>query len=73
MPDITRYLLLNVHGRIPAQTNCPFRKYCIIAEENKCGHTGQNHLSEYSCASARGFDLLQATKIAKFQEKLDAN
>lgn len=46
-----------VDGRIPARTECPFRVGCKIAQEGACRHKGVNHAREFSCATARGFDL----------------
>ena len=45
-----------VDGLIPAYTNCPFRKDCIL--ELGCHHMGILHKVAFSCASARGFDIL---------------
>lgn len=47
-----------VEGRIPPHTECPFRERCEIAMANECHHKGREHTVAFSCASARGFDLL---------------
>lgn len=58
-----------VDGRIPAYTECPFREKCEIAQANRCNHLGVFHKSEYSCATARGFDLLEAKWPGKLGDK----
>lgn len=47
---------LLVDGKIPANTECPFRDKCNIAKNNECKHNGKNHEVEFSCASARFMD-----------------
>jgi hypothetical protein len=58
--------LLNENGRINSHTVCPFRKQCEIAQVNACRHRGEDHEIEFSCAVARGFDLLAAQKPIVF-------
>ena len=47
-----------VDGKIPEHTVCPFREKCEIAISGNCNHNGVEHTVSFSCASARGFDLL---------------
>lgn len=44
-----------VEGFIPANTLCPFRE-CVLWDQ--CSHKGVDHLVEFSCALARGFDMI---------------
>lgn len=46
-----------VNGRIPAGTDCPFRARCNIAERGECRHGGKNHKVDFSCGTARLFDI----------------
>lgn len=48
-----------VWGKIPQGTECPFRIKCEIAQANQCHHHGVEHSIDFSCAVARGFDLLE--------------
>jgi hypothetical protein len=48
-----------VDGRIPAFTECPFRKECSLATHNVCKHKGVLHEVPFSCAVARGFEMLK--------------
>ena len=52
---MNRFKLLNSRGRIPEQTNCPFKKICPSI--GVCHHEGREHKVEFSCATARAFDL----------------
>ncbi len=54
-------------GRIPANTVCPFKDSCGIAQSNLCNHRGTDHRVAFSCATARGFDML--AKYSKKKEK----
>ena len=47
-------------GAIPAHTTCPFLKECSKGTM-KCfvGHQGTEHSVDFSCAIARGFDILK--------------
>lgn len=49
-----------IDGRIPKNTECPFRDKCIFAQTQNgaCKHKGVEHNVPFSCASARGFLLL---------------
>lgn len=57
---MSRELLVN--GRIPANTICPFRSECEIAEGGACNHQGIRHNVTFSCASARGFELVRKNR-----------
>lgn len=46
-----------VDGRIPANTPCPFRGRCEVAQSNVCVHQGERHDCAFSCAIARAFDM----------------
>lgn len=48
-----------VDGRIPANTVCPFRISYEIATAGQCHHLGDMHYNAFSCATARGFDLIE--------------
>jgi hypothetical protein len=72
------FVKLNKKGRIPANTFCPFKGECVMWKNkiNKsttingiCGHKGENHKTEYSCGSARGFDI--ELKYKKENRSLD--
>lgn len=58
---INRKPSLLVVGRIPANMECPFARECLIKAAGNCNHTGKEHSIAYSCASARGFDLMHTT------------
>lgn len=48
-----------IDGRIPPFKKCPFWYCCEIRDGNQCSHKGVSHDRDYSCAVARGFDLLE--------------
>jgi len=48
-----------VDGLIPANTECPFTSECTFKQAGVCKHLGVAHSIPFSCASARGFDLMQ--------------
>lgn len=56
-----------VNGKIPANTVCPFRAHCGIAANNECHHQGLDHNNEFSCGTARAFELinLKGTTMAE--------
>ena len=56
-----------VAGRIPKGQDCPFRSRCEIASAGCCKHQGMFHPFPFSCASARGFDLLDSHRERKEQ------
>ena len=43
------------NGLIPAGTECPFKDEC---NDSLCKHQGVWHTVNFSCAFARGFDLI---------------
>jgi hypothetical protein len=47
-----------VNGKIPANKECPFKEECITFQTQKCYHQGVNHPVEFSCGTARAFELL---------------
>jgi hypothetical protein len=53
---------LLVDGKIPAKTECPFAGICKIKSNGNCKHLGEKHECEFSCASARGFNLFNHEK-----------
>lgn len=46
-------------GLIPQRTECPFVDRCAVKQDGHCNHQGENHACDYSCALARGFDLIE--------------
>jgi hypothetical protein len=54
--------MMLIDGRIPAYQECPFRKNCEIATAGNCYHKGIEHNVEFSCAAARGFELINSYK-----------
>lgn len=46
-----------VNGKIPANTECPFRSNCGSALDGNCHHQGIIHAVPYSCATARVFEI----------------
>jgi hypothetical protein len=60
-----RFIHLNQRGRIPEHTDCPFKSKCSFAASGKCHHEGINHGVEFSCATARGFDLIERNKLER--------
>lgn len=46
-----------VNGKIPKGTVCPFRVICEAAKNGSCYHRGPEHTVEYSCGSARWYNL----------------
>lgn len=51
-----------INGNIPAHTICPFKGECNLA--SNCHHQGEKHPVPFSCAAARGFDLIKISKKA---------
>ena len=43
-----------VNGRIPAGTTCPYKEGC---KTGWCYHKGRSHPIDFSCGTARAFDL----------------
>jgi hypothetical protein len=54
---------LNKDGLIPAHTICPFKESCGLADG--CHHKGHNHEIPFSCAAARGFDMVARDKLER--------
>lgn len=48
-----------VDGKIPAFTSCPFEGQCPVKQEGSCHHQGAQHEVAFSCAAARGFDIIE--------------
>ncbi|QRE00190.1 hypothetical protein [Burkholderia phage BCSR5] len=48
-----------IDGRIRPRTECPYRAKCEIAQDGACHHLGVKHLQAFSCATARGFALVE--------------
>jgi hypothetical protein len=51
-----------VDGLIPKGTVCPFKEECNLYP---CEHHGTEHKVDYSCALARGFDIIHESKKRK--------
>lgn len=47
-----------VDGKIPANTKCPYAAICSIKAEGACRHLGIAHTVPFSCAVARGFQII---------------
>jgi hypothetical protein len=56
------------NGRIPAFTACPFKATCSTLREGKCHHRDTEHPVAFSCATARGFDLMERYDMEKIRE-----
>jgi hypothetical protein len=52
---MSSFLLLSERGRIPPHTECPFFTLC---GNPACHHKGEKHEQEFSCATARAYDLI---------------
>ena len=61
-PGPSEYNMKLEEGRIPPHTGCPFREQCSVAERGQCYHKGVDHECAYSCAIARGFDLIERNR-----------
>ena len=44
-------------GKIPAHTECPFLHQCPEPKAGWCAHNGINHSVEFSCGTARMWDM----------------
>lgn len=51
-----------VDGKIPPKTVCPFKDKCELAKEDRCFHQGLDHQNAFSCAVARGFEIVGQMK-----------
>lgn len=58
-----------VEGKIPANTVCPFLSECSMTSQ--CHHQGKNHSVPFSCAAARGFDIILGSQKNYKAEKID--
>ncbi len=47
-----------INGRIPAKEECPYKSRCPIEKAGACKHQGVNHPVAFSCAMARGYELI---------------
>jgi len=47
-----------VNGLILKGDECPFKEHCGIAQMGSCHHKGVDHPCDFSCASARGFNMI---------------
>lgn len=45
------------NGRIPLETECPFKSMCTVHMEGGCNRK-DNMSIPFSCGTARGFDIL---------------
>jgi hypothetical protein len=52
-----------INGRIPPNTECPYRNRCSVAKNNDCNHKGIEHLIPFSCAIARLFVIMDRGKL----------
>ena len=55
-------ILRLVEGKIPAYTACPWAQRCELKQSNACHHRGIEHAVPFSCAVARGFELIEDCK-----------
>ncbi|EKD22577.1 MAG: hypothetical protein ACD_84C00042G0005 [uncultured bacterium] len=53
---------LDDDGCVPINHICPFRIVCPSAKSGACHHLGFNHNKQFSCASARGYDITKDKK-----------
>lgn len=56
---------LLIDGKVLAHTICPFRAMCFKVSE--CHHTGYNHMVDYSCGTARAYDITARLNVKKDQ------
>jgi hypothetical protein len=57
------------NGKIPQGQDCPFASECSFKAFGTCGHKGVNHPCDYSCATARGFDMIKGEALVKLGVK----
>lgn len=57
------------NGKIPQGQDCPFTSECSFKAFGACGHKGVTHPCDYSCATARGFDMLKTYSLVKLGVK----
>jgi hypothetical protein len=58
-----------VDGLIPVGSACPFKDKCELGMDGVCYHTGKFHQSDFSCAIARGFDLVDSVAERVTEER----
>lgn len=51
-----------IDGKIPPNTDCPYKEKCEIFQSQKCHHQGLNHTTAFSCAVARAFELSSSSQ-----------
>lgn len=51
-----------INGKIPANTECPWKDKCSTALESKCNHKGLQHDIPFSCGFARGFAICERNR-----------
>ena len=51
-----------IDGKILKGTVCPWKGQCSTAVSGQCNHEGEDHNVDYSCASARAFEITE-TKV----------
>ena len=44
-------------GLIPAHTECPYKRECVLSIERKCRHKGLEHTTNFSCTVYRAFEI----------------
>ena len=54
---------LLTNGLIPPATACPFAGECTFKQADECKHKGTAHPVSFSCATARGFDLVRRDNL----------
>lgn len=58
-----------INGRIPAKSECPYRDSCEFAKNGNCGHRGKDHVVDYSCATARLFQIIERPRAVRLEKK----
>jgi hypothetical protein len=43
---------------VPAAQDCPYKSECVSAKRGACNHKGTKQLVDFSCAFARGFNII---------------
>jgi hypothetical protein len=54
------------NGCIPIGVPCPWKEKCAMADS--CFHEGLKHTTPFSCAAARGFDLVEEMKANRISQ-----
>jgi hypothetical protein len=60
-----------VDGLIPAGQECPWKKQCRFAHLEMCHHRGTQHEVPFSCALARGFDLVDQKQPNRYNNRIN--